>query len=214
MIEIKQFCFGPFMENSFLAYDETREGIIVDPGCYEEDERVEVKDFVSQNGLTLKYVINTHCHIDHVLGNEFIKNEFKIPLIIPKEEESMLKAVKTYASNYGFPLYQEAEIDQFVEEGEEIKFGNSVLQVLKVPGHSPGHIILFNKDQNICLGGDVLFRGSIGRTDLPGGNHDDLIENIKTKVFQLGDEMVIYSGHGPETTIGHEKKYNPFVGVN
>ena len=124
----------------------------------------------------------------------------------------MLRSVASYAGNYGFPGYQPAEADAFVEEGDEIDLGNSKLKVLLVPGHSPGHIMLYNAEQNICLGGDVLFRNSIGRTDLPGGDHAALINNIRAKVFSLDDNTTVYCGHGPETTVGYEKANNPFVG--
>ena len=212
MIHIKSFCFGPFMENTFLLYDDTDQCLVVDPGCYEKSEQEEVTSFIAQKGLSVVGLVNTHCHIDHVLGNKFIKDTYHVNLTIHQSEEPLLRSVSTYAANYGFPNYLEASADSFVEEGDQISFGDSELMVLSVPGHSPGHIMLYNTTQKICIGGDVLFRNSIGRTDLPGGDHESLISNIKSKVFNLDENMTVYCGHGPETTIGYEKEHNPFVG--
>ena len=213
MIQIKCFVFGPFMENTYLLCDNTKECIIVDPGCYTETEKSEIKDFVTENELMVKLLVNTHCHIDHVLGNSFIKDQYKVDLVLHPKEEELLKAVKAYAPGYGFPLYQEATIDHYLEEGDHVTFGNSTFEVILVPGHSPGHIALFHQDQKICIGGDVLFQGSIGRTDLPGGDYQQLIDSIKQKLFPLGDGVKVYSGHGPVTDIGTEKISNPFVGI-
>ena len=200
------------MENTFVVHEDSGECIIIDPGCYEQKEQEELGSFIADKKLKVSGLVNTHCHIDHVLGNQFIKDTYGVPLTVHRNEEQMLKAVSSYASNYGFPGYQSSEADNFVEEGDEIRLGQSRLTVLLVPGHSPGHIMLYNADQNVCIGGDVLFRNSIGRTDLPGGDHDALIDNIRSKVFSLDDAMTVYCGHGPETTIGYEKANNPFVG--
>jgi hydroxyacylglutathione hydrolase len=201
------------MENTYVLFDDTKECIIVDPGCYEKAEKESLALFIENNNLKVKYLINTHCHIDHVLGNNFVKEKYKVPLIIHRLDESVLQAVKVYAPNYGFFQFEESHPDQFIEEGEEINFGNTSLQVLFVPGHAPGHIVLYHKDQKFCIGGDVLFRESIGRTDLPGGDHDTLIDNIKSKMFALPDETEVFPGHGPTTTIGYEKKHNPYCNI-
>ena len=211
MIQIQSFVFNEFAENTYLLYDETRDAIIIDPGCYHSKEKEQLKQFVKENNLTIKILINTHCHIDHVLGNKFIKDQYNVPLFIHKTEVPYLKAVSSYAPNYGFIKYEESIADQFIDEGEKIKFGKSELDILFVPGHSPGHIALVSREQNFCIGGDVLFQQSIGRTDLPGGNFDDLINSIKSKLFIQDDNMKVYPGHGPATTIKDEKKYNPFL---
>lgn len=211
MIKIKSFTFNPFMENSYVLYDETKECIIIDPGCYEAHEQQELKSFIEEQELKVVKLVNTHCHIDHVLGNAFVKDTYQVPLILHRIEEEVLRAVKVYAPQYGFAQYQETQADEFLEEGDTLSFGQSELEVLFVPGHAPGHIALVNKAQKICLSGDVLFQGSIGRTDLPGGDMDTLLQSIREKLFVLDEETTVYSGHGPTTTIGFEKKHNPFL---
>jgi glyoxylase-like metal-dependent hydrolase (beta-lactamase superfamily II) len=213
MITIKTFVFNPFMENTFLIYDETREALIIDPGCYESSEKEELKGFVDSNGLNVIKLINTHCHIDHCLGNKFVKDTFGVELALQKSEEEVLRSVINYAPAYGFDAYEETEADEYLDPGDILKFGNSELKVLSVPGHSPGHIALINTEEKICISGDVLFRESIGRTDLPGGNYDTLISSIHSQLFALPDDTIVYSGHGPVTTIGDEKQINPFCRV-
>ncbi len=214
MIQVKSFTFNPFLENSYLLFDETKECIIIDPGCYEKHEQNQLLKYVDENKLKVVRLLNTHCHIDHILGNYFVRNHFKIGLEVHSLDEATLKAVKVYAPNYGFQNYQEATIDKYLKEGDTIGFGNSHLDIMFVPGHAPGHVAFYNTDEKICIGGDVLFRESIGRTDLPGGNHDVLIASIHNKMFKLSDDTVVHCGHGPNTTIGHEKKYNPFCAIN
>jgi hydroxyacylglutathione hydrolase len=213
MIKVQIFTFNAFQENTYLLHDETRECVIIDPGCYEKEEKEELTSFIEINNLKVVALINTHCHIDHVLGNAFVKEYYKVKLGLHKIEDFTLRAVKSYASNYGFSQYHEAFPDYFLEEGDKVKFGNSELDILFVPGHAPGHIAFYNKKENICIGGDVLFSGSIGRTDLPGGDFDTLIRSIHNKIFPLGDKMVIYPGHGPNTTIEKEKLHNPYCAL-
>ncbi|HNP20345.1 MAG TPA: MBL fold metallo-hydrolase [Fulvivirga sp.] len=214
MIQVKSFTFNPFLENSYLLFDETKEGIIIDPGCYEKHEQNQLLKFVDDNKLKIVRLLNTHCHIDHVFGNYFIKNHFNVDLEVHPLDEATLKSVKLYAPNYGFQNYQEATVDKYLNEGDIIEFGNSQLDIMFVPGHAPGHVAFYNTNEKICIGGDVLFRESIGRTDLPGGDHDVLIASIHNKMFKLSDDTVVHCGHGPSTTIGHEKKYNPFCAIN
>ena len=213
MIEIKSFVFNPFMENTYVLYDESKEAVIIDPGCYEKEEHDQLANFISENDLKVVKLLNTHGHIDHVFGNQWVKDYYKVLLYIHPKDEETLRSVKVYAPAYGFANFQESKPDSYLEEGEVVKFGNSSLDILFTPGHAPGHIVFYNKDQNICIGGDVLFDGSIGRTDLPGGDHDTLIKSIHEKMFPLGDEMVVYSGHGGPTTIGKEKVSNPFCAI-
>jgi hydroxyacylglutathione hydrolase len=214
MIKIEQFTFNPFQENTYVLYDNSGECIVIDPGCYEKSEKNELISFIESKQLKVKELLNTHCHIDHVLGNNFIKEYFKVLLKIHKREDPILRAVKVYAPNYGFINYEDSTPDAFIGEGEVIEFGNSRLEIVDVPGHAPGHIAFYNKEEKICIGGDVLFKGSIGRTDLPGGNYDQLIQSIRTKIFTLGDDMTVYPGHGPATTVREEKKHNPYCGNN
>lgn len=212
MLQLKSFTFNPFMENTYLLYDETREAVIFDPGCFEKHEQRELSDFIEQEGLKIKYLVNTHCHIDHVLGNAFVKRKYEVPLHIHEKEHPVLKSVSTYASNYGFAGYEEAQPDFYINEADQLKFGNSSLEIRFVPGHSPGHLVFYHEETGICIAGDTLFQGSIGRTDLPGGNHDTLLNAIRKEMFSLPDNTKVYPGHGPMTNIGFEKEHNPFVG--
>ena len=201
------------MENTYVAYDDTRECVIIDPGCYEKNEQQELASFIENKNLKVIYLLNTHCHIDHVLGNQFVKDHFNVALLLHKDELVILNSNKALAPSYGIPNYQEAYPDEYIDEQDKVKFGDTELQVLFVPGHSPGHIAFYNKDRKICIAGDVLFQRSIGRTDLPGGDYDTLINSIHNKIFPLGDDVVVYCGHGPSTTVGEEKKYNPFCSI-
>jgi glyoxylase-like metal-dependent hydrolase (beta-lactamase superfamily II) len=214
MLRIQSFVFNPFQENTFVLFDETRECIIVDPGCSDEREQLQLKTFIDQQKLRVKLLLNTHCHIDHVLGNKFVKETYKVNLLIHRTEEPVLKAVEAYAPSYGFHLYQHQPPDGFLEEGDYIKLGNQTFVVLFVPGHSPGHVAFYSEKNRILIGGDVLFYNSIGRTDMPGGDQGLLINSIHTKLFILPEHVKVYPGHGPETTIGFEKKTNPFCAVN
>ena len=214
MIHIRAFTVNPFEENSYVLHDETGEAVIIDPGCYEQSEQSEIKNFISLKNLQVRYILNTHCHIDHVLGNDFVKQQYKVPLLIHPLELPVLKAVKVYAGNYGFPLYHEVLPDGELTEGVALQFGKSSLNVLFVPGHSPGHVAFYQPDQKFIIGGDVLFNRSIGRTDLPGGNHQTLIASIHQQFFILPDDVVVHPGHGPETTLGEEKAYNPFCALS
>lgn len=213
MLKIQSFVFNPLQENTYILYDETGECVIIDPGCYEQDECRELAGFITDHKLAVKLILNTHCHIDHVLGNYFVKEKYKVSLLIHTNELPVLKAVKAYAPSYGLHQYSEAEPDGFLNEGVNVQFGKQSLKVLFVPGHAPGHVAFLSESGKILLGGDVLFYNSIGRTDLPGGNYDTLINSIHEKFFTLPDDITVYPGHGPETTIGYEKRTNPFCAL-
>ncbi len=210
MIKIETLVFNPFKENTYILYDETKECVIIDPGCFDAEEEQEIISFLDDNNLTAKYILITHGHIDHVLGVNFLKNKLNIPVWIPQEEESTYNAVPNYANSYGFGSYTHTPADYLMSEGEEITFGSSSLKTIFAPGHSAGHAAFVNVEENICIGGDILFNESIGRVDLPGGDYDTLIKSIKEKIFVLNESMVVYPGHGPTTTIAHEKANNPF----
>jgi len=214
MITIKTFVFNPFMENTYILYDETKEAVIIDPGCYESYEREELKSFIQEENLVPIKLLNTHCHIDHVFGNHFIKEQYNVLLSIHKEDLPTLRSVKIYAPNYGFVNFQESEPDDFFQDGDKIVFGNSSLEVLFLPGHSPGHVAFLNHSERICIGGDVLFNGSIGRTDLPGGDYDTLLKSIQEKLFKCDKNTMVYTGHGEPTTIGKEMMTNPFCAIH
>ena len=213
MIAIQSFVFNAFQENTYIISDETKECVVVDPGCYDDDEKKELSDYVLDHQLKVRMLLNTHCHIDHILGNEFVKQKYTTKLYIHQTEEFVLNAQKIFAPHYGFNRYQEAKPDGYLVEGDVVEFGLQKFAVLFVPGHSPGHIAFYNEKEKVVLAGDVLFQNSVGRTDLPGGNHNTLIDSIHKKLFTLPDEVTVYPGHGGETTIGIEKRTNPFCAL-
>ncbi|UII28584.1 MBL fold metallo-hydrolase [Fulvivirga maritima] len=214
MIQIQSFVFNPFMENTYVVYDdETLDGVIIDPGCYEDYERNELIDFVNNNNIKVNKLLNTHCHIDHVLGNQFIKDTFNVNLYIHKADVPTLKSVEVYAPSYGFTQFNPSEADEYLEEGDTIEIGKHTFEVLFVPGHAPGHIAFVNHEHKLCISGDVLFQGSIGRTDLPGGDFDTLISSIHNKLFKWDTDYTVYSGHGGPTSTEIEKKSNPFCAL-
>lgn len=213
MIQIQSFTFNAFQENTYLLYDETRQCVVIDPGCYDRSEQDALEGFIRENHLKVVQLLNTHGHIDHVLGNAFVKRQYEVPLLIHEIDAATLREVVSYASVWGFPHYQDTTPDGFLREGQTLRFGESELAVLFVPGHAPGHVAFVNQPQRFCVGGDVLFRRSIGRTDLPGGDFQTLIRSIHDQLFPLGDDFVVYPGHGESTTIGEEKRLNPFCAV-
>lgn len=211
MISLQQFTFNPYQENTYLLYNEQKECIIIDPGMYEGWEQNQVVRFVHEQGLSPVLLLNTHCHIDHVLGNKFVYDQWGLKPQFHKGELVLLQSVASYAPQMGFHYELSPEPDTFIEAGSQISFGDSKLQAIWAPGHSPAHLCFFDEEENFLIGGDVLFRESIGRTDLPGGNHQQLLESIKSNLYSLPNNCVVYPGHGPSTTIAHEKSHNPFV---
>jgi hydroxyacylglutathione hydrolase len=211
MFTIYSFVFSPLAENTYLLFDDNKECIIVDPGCYFPNEREELEHYISFNQLQPKFLLNTHCHLDHVFGNQFVIETYAVPLYVHPDEEVVLKYAPLAAERWNLPFDNYNGPLLFLREGDTIQLGTDILKVIAAPGHSPGHICFYCEEQGFLIGGDVLFRNSIGRTDLPGGNFETLIKNIRTKLFTLPDETVVYSGHGERTTIGYEKKHNPFL---
>ena len=212
MINVAHFTFNPFQENTFILYDETNECIIIDPGCYSPDEEQELANFIENNQLNPVMLVSTHSHIDHVLGNYYVCKKYDLTPCIHPEDLSTLQNVKNYAHQYGFGNYQPSpEPEVFIREGETVNFGKSSLEVRFVPGHAPGHIVLISQPDGFVINGDCLFYGSIGRTDLPGGDHQTLLDSIRRELFTLPDDLEVFAGHGPKTTIGFEKENNPFL---
>lgn len=214
MLNIQVFTFNPFQENTYVLYDETGDAVIVDPGCSNRMEDKELSEWIASKQLTPRLILLTHSHIDHILGAYFVKDKYRIPLCIHPKDESTLKSGKIVAGMYGIDNYTEVSADRYVDEKDTVEFGNQKMSVLFLPGHAPGHVGYYHKDQKVVIGGDVLFRNSIGRTDLPGGDFDTLISSIHQKLFTLPDDVVVYPGHGPETTIGEEKVSNPFCALS
>ncbi|MEI6595805.1 MAG: MBL fold metallo-hydrolase [Bacteroidota bacterium] len=211
MISVQQFVFNEFQENTYVLYDESGECIIFDPGCHHASEQKILADFISEKKLNPVKLINTHCHIDHVLGNPFVAKKYDLELYMHQDELQTYSDTGRWAEMFGLVMEEIPERKVFINEGDQIKFGNSTLDIFFTPGHSIASLSFYNKAEKICISGDVLFQGSIGRTDLPGGNFDTLINSIKTKLFTLDDDVKVYSGHGDPTSIGFERKHNPFL---
>ena len=211
MLKIKTFVFNPFQENTFILYDETRECVIIDAGNNDLNEKTELFSFIEKNTLIPKYILNTHCHIDHIMGNADVIEKYNIPSVAHKEDLPLIERANDMALAFGFNVKEPPKPNKYVIDGDEIKFGNSVLKVRHVPGHSPGSIVFIANDERFAIVGDVLFKGSIGRTDLPGGDYNTLINSIKQKLFSLNDDFIVYPGHGDSTTIHHERNTNPFL---
>ena len=209
---IKTFTFNPIQENSYLVYDETLEAVVIDAGCISKVEKRALKQYIEDNNLTLKRVLNTHLHFDHQFGNRFLFETFGIKPEAGKDDEYLLENVIAQTRSFGMDVDEEAQpLGGYIIENQEIKFGNSAFTAFHVPGHSPGSMAFYAEKDGVLFAGDVLFRGSIGRTDLPGGDYATLIQSITQKLLPLPDSTVVYSGHGPQTTIGFEKKNNPFL---
>ncbi|PGH38685.1 MAG: MBL fold hydrolase [Candidatus Nephrothrix sp. EaCA] len=206
------FTFGPLLENTYVIHDD-KEAMIIDPGCCNAEEEKKLGAYIFRKDLQVKLLLNTHCHVDHVMGNYFVKQRYNVPFRIHAQEESALLAAKAYAFNYGFDHYQQISPDSFLEEGEVITVGKSQWEVLFVPGHSPGHVAFYNEKERVLVSGDVLFQRSIGRADLPGGDFDTLIDSIHQKLFTLPDDVKVYTGHGGTTDIGTEKKTNLYCAL-
>ena len=210
MTQMKIFVFNPFQENTFLLYDETKECVIIDAGCNEEHEFQQVDNFLQENNLKLMYIINTHCHIDHIMGNSYLVKKYGVESIAHKYDMPLLERSNDMAMAFGFNVQQPPVPNKFVQEGDEITFGNTNLKVIHVPGHSPGSIVLYNEHEKYLIAGDVLFSGGIGRADLPGGDYETLIKGIQEKLFSLNGDIVVYPGHGESTSIEKERTSNPF----
>jgi len=211
MIKIKKFVVNPLGENSFILSDETGECIFIDPGFYYEEEHQEVKDYIKANGLTPVKITNTHCHFDHIMGVEFVRSAFVVTFHAHADDVFWVEKAIDQGKMFGFEMKPVNPVDAFLVENEFVEFGNTKLKIIHIPGHSPGHVVFYSENDKILIAGDVLFYGSIGRTDLPGGNYETLISNIKNKLFALPDDTKVFCGHGPETTLGFEKRSNPFL---
>lgn len=211
-MQIQVFTFNQFFENTIIVFDKTKECVIIDPGCYTISEKDTLQKYISINNLIPVKLINTHCHIDHILGNNFIAKTYDLELEMNANDMELIKSSNEIAQLYGFTDYEMSPLPKkFLNEGDTLEFGNSQFKILFTPGHAPGHISLYSEKDGLLISGDVLFNNSIGRTDLAGGNYDLLIESIKNKILTLNDNTIVYCGHGPSTTIGNERLNNPFL---
>ncbi|HEY1025803.1 MAG TPA: MBL fold metallo-hydrolase [Sphingobacteriaceae bacterium] len=211
MINIQSFTCSPYQENTYILYDETNECVIIDPGMYTGAEQNAVAGFIAENKLNPVMLLNTHCHIDHVFGNKFVFDNYGLPPQFHQGELPLLTAVPSYAPQMGMQYEVSPLPENFLPETGTLSFGQSELELIFAPGQSPAHLCFYSRTDNFLIGGDVLFYGSIGRTDLPGGNFDTLIKSIKEKLFVLPDDCKVYPGHGPATSIAFEKQHNPFL---
>jgi len=211
MIHVKSFVCNPYQENTYIVYDDEGITAIIDPGMYGAAEENAVKTFIESHNLQPQLVLNTHCHVDHVLGNRYIYETYGLLPQFHEGELPLLVEVQNYAPQMGIRYDVSPIAETFLPASGSVNFGPNKLTLIFAPGHSPAHLCFYNAENGFLIGGDVLFRNSIGRTDLPGGNHQQLITSITQHLYTLPDETVVYPGHGPQTTIGHEKQTNPFV---
>jgi hydroxyacylglutathione hydrolase len=211
MLTIHKLTFNPFSENTYVVNDESKDCAIIDPGCCNDKERTELVNTIEAYGLKPVILLNTHCHIDHMPGNKFIFEKYGLRPQFHENELEILHNAPMYSQFFGFQCDHSPEPEKFLNEGDEVKLGNSVFKVLFTPGHSPGSISFYSEPDKLIISGDVLFRGSVGRFDLPESKGKDLYHSIANKMMTLPDAVVVYSGHGPETTIGFERKSNLFI---
>lgn len=212
MVQIHSLVFNPFQENTYILYDETKECAIIDAGMYSSDEQAKLVKTIETLDLKPVIALQTHLHIDHVFGCSFILEKYGLAPQAHIADEFILENTKSYARQFGVNLKETPPaLGGYLEEGDEVKFGNTVLKVIHVPGHSPGGVLFYNLQLGILVSGDVLFKGSIGRSDLSGGNQHELISGIQAKVMVLPDDVIVYPGHGSSTTIGFERISNPFL---
>jgi hydroxyacylglutathione hydrolase len=213
MLTIQSFTFFPeyFGENTYVVSDATKACVVIDPGCYHRSERETLVRYIEDHGLRLEKVLNTHCHIDHILGNAFLVNKYNVPLVAHADDRYNLVGAEAFARMYGLSIDPSPEPTDFVVEGDVVRFGESEFEVLFTPGHSKGHVSFFHRASKQVFSGDVLFRDSVGRVDLPGGSAAVLIDSILDKLFPLGDDVKVYAGHMEPTTIGRERLHNPLV---
>lgn len=210
-MKIKRFEFNMFPVNCYLLYDNTGEAVIIDPGCYFPEEKEFIRDYIQSKGLTVKHMLCTHLHLDHVFGCQFIKDTFGVGIEANPADEYWLEQAPQQARTFGLHIQDmNLKIDKHILDGDIIKFGNLELEAICVPGHSPGSLAFYCKEKKLLFSGDILFQGSIGRADLQGGNFEELKENICNRLFVLPEDVTVYPGHGPSTTIEYEKKNNPF----
>lgn len=211
MFNIQSFTFNPVQENTYVLFNEKSEALVIDPGCYFPQEKEQLSEFIIKSGLKPKMLLNTHCHLDHVFGNKFVAETFGLVLHIHEKEKAVLEYSPAAGLMWNMPFDNYTGDLAYLKDGDRIKLGEDELEILFTPGHSPGSISFYCRKQQFVIGGDVLFRMSIGRTDLPGGNHQTLVNSIRQKLFVLPDDTIVYSGHGESTTIGFEKINNPFL---
>lgn len=213
MLKIKSFVCNPVAENTYVVWDdESLEGAVIDAGCFSQEEKAMVQSFITKERLTIKYLLSTHLHFDHIFGNRFIAGTFHVELSAHRDDAFLIDNFARQTALFGLDTPEATlPVDTYIDETDTISIGQYDFSILHIPGHSPGGIVFYCAKAGVAFSGDVLFRGSIGRTDLWGGNHEALVTGIKEKLFTLPDSTVVYPGHGPQTTIGYEKSHNLYV---
>lgn len=211
MYNVKIFQFSPIQENTYVLYNEQKEALIIDPGCYGEDEENTLVDFIEKEGLIPKGLLNTHCHLDHVFGLKFVAEKWQLIPQFHQLESAVLEYAPVSGMMWNMPFVVYSGPVDYLEEGMETGLESDPLKVIFAPGHSPGHICFYSARQHFMIGGDVLFKGSVGRTDLPGGDFQALEGNIRQKIYVLPEQTIVYPGHGNFTTVGEERNSNPYV---
>jgi hydroxyacylglutathione hydrolase len=211
MATIATFTFNGFQENTYVVSDETKACAIIDPGCYTREEQEALRSFIEGRELKPALLLNTHCHVDHVFGNAFVARTWGLALHAHRLDVPLLESSHMVARAYGLDMEPSPPVEVFLEAGTPVSFGNTELEVRFTPGHAPGHVVFYNPGEKFVIGGDVLFQGSIGRFDLPGGDYQMLMESIERELLSLPDDVTVHPGHGPATTIGAERKRNPFI---
>jgi len=214
MLTVKFFTFNPAHENTYILFDETHECVIIDAGCYTAQEQAILKDFISDKKLKPVMLLCTHAHFDHIMGNRFVFDTYGLKPIFHKADLDVFAAQEGVCKRYELNYDPSPAPEKFIEDGDELIFGNTTLKVFHTPGHAPGHVVFYNAENHLVINGDVLFKNTIGRTDIPLANHADLENSIKTKLYTLPDETTVYTGHGPVTNIGYEKTHNMFVNID
>ena len=212
MLKVKKFTFNPFSENTYIVSDNLNNSVVIDPGCYHKAEQKELESYIVKNNLKLKSILHTHSHLDHMFGTSYISNKYNINVWIHSEDKITYDSFQKVCDLYSIPISNTSNPNpKYFSLNDTFQYGDINFKILFVPGHSPGHVAFYNKENNFVINGDCLFENSIGRTDLPGGDHGSLIKSIKEKLFQLPENTIVYCGHGNETTIEKEKSENPFL---
>lgn len=210
-MNIARLTFNPFQENTYVLWDDSGEAVIVDAGNYTDRESESLRNFIQEKGLKPVLAVNTHGHVDHMLGVLKVKEMYGVPFALHPADRFLIESAATHGAMYGFKVDAVPSVERELADGEEIVFGNTRLQVILTPGHTPGHIALYEPQSKTLLTGDTLFKESIGRTDLPGGDYGWIMKSIIDRLLPLGEEVTIHPGHGAASTLGHEMRYNPFI---
>jgi len=211
MVKLEKFVFNPFQVNTYVLSDGSGQGYIIDPACYDENEKKILISYVKNNGLTIKAIINTHCHVDHILGVEYVREQLNTTFFCSEEEQFLIDNSVAQGEFFGLTVKRPVKPDRYISEKSKLDINGKEIKIIHVPGHSPGSLCFFLEDEKKLFSGDALFSGSIGRTDLPGGNYQLLVNGIRDKLLSMQDDIEVFPGHGPSTSVGNEKLTNPFL---